>query len=241
MDIRTGLLIAIFLGLLGAFFSIRAGSRSIQTSRRLASWPERRKKVAAGRVYYWLAFLLIVLSITGGVFALNGKNASPPVPSTQVASLERTATIVPTAAQTNTPAGTGLPALTDTPTMPATLAQTFTPTIISSQVLHPTDTHWATWTASRTPTATSTRTQTRTPTMTSTLFPTRHSHPDRYPLGYLDAEQDADGHPDPDSNPNPHALLHALPDPDSHPDRYPLAGFNLRRHPVKGTKGMKDA
>jgi hypothetical protein len=157
----------------GFFLSIRAGFHSIQLSRRLASWPVRRKKMAAGRRYFGLAFVLIVMIVAGSTFYLTGMNVHPVVLSTPAASLERTATIASSETQTDTPVVTSKPAPTDIPAMTYAPSQIFTPTRIPSQTLRPTDTLWPTWTPSKTPTATSTPPPTLTPTGTSTHFPTQ--------------------------------------------------------------------
>ena len=167
----TGLIIAISLGLLGIFFSIRAGVHSFQLSRRQASWPERRKQVAAGRRYFGLAFILTVMIVAGVVMIFNGDISRPVLLITPNASPVRTVTIAPSKTATSTPALTSTLVLTDTPTLTSTPSPTLTSTLPPSQTPLPTDTLWPTWTPSKTPTVTPTL-PSPTPTKTSTLFPT---------------------------------------------------------------------
>ena len=173
MGIQTGLIIAIFLGLLGVFFSIRAGFRSIQSSRRQASWPERRRQVAAGQRYIGLAFVLLIASVAGVVILFTGNSAQLAEIFTPAPTRERTATLAPSVTQTVTPFPTSTPVPTEPSTLTPTLKPTSTDTLFPSQTLLPTDTHWPTWTASVSPTATSTPLPTHTPTVTSTRQPSQ--------------------------------------------------------------------
>ncbi len=90
MDVRTGLIIAILLALLGIYFGFRAGIRSLQRSRRQASWPARRQQVAAGRRYFGLAVLLILLSFVGVYYLVTGKASRLAIPLLPPASTQTT-------------------------------------------------------------------------------------------------------------------------------------------------------
>ena len=157
----------------GFFLSIRAGFRSIQLSRRLASWPARRRKIAASRGYFWLGFVLILMIVAGSIFFFTGMHVPLVFASTPTASLERTAAGVPAETQTDTPAVTSTTVPTDIPVLISTPLPTFTRTSVPGQAFYPTDTLWPTWTASKTPAATSTPLPTSTPTITSTRLPTQ--------------------------------------------------------------------
>ena len=173
MGIQTGLIIAIFLGLLGVFFSSRSGLRSIQSSRRQASWPERRRQVAAGQRYVGLAIVLLVASVAGVVILFSGNSAQLAVIFTPAPTREQTPTLAPFVTQTVTLLPTSTPVPTEPSTLTPTLEPTSTDTLFPSQTLLPTDTHWPTWTASVSPTATSTPLPTYTPSLTSTRQPTQ--------------------------------------------------------------------
>jgi len=150
------IIIAIGLGLLGAFISYRAGLRSIQVARRQASWPERRRLMSAGWRYFGLAFLLIVLIIAVPGYVYN----HPEVIQSMVTRPEPTGTNTPflistiTPASTITTASTDTSVPTDTPIPSETSAGTLTPTHAPSRTPLPTDTLWPTMTPTVTPTKT---------------------------------------------------------------------------------------
>ena len=174
MGRTPGLIVAIFLGLLGVFFSMRLGFHSLKLSRRQASWPKRRQQIAASRRYFGLAIFLLVGIVAGYVIYINKININPFFLFTPTASSGLTATIVPSETHTNTPVVTSTPLPTDTPSLTSTPAQTYTPTKVPSWTSRPTDTHWPTWTPSRTFTASPTPTPSRTPTpVIVTLWPTQ--------------------------------------------------------------------
>ena len=177
MSVQTGLIIAILLGLLGVFFSIRAGVHFIQVSRRQASWPERRKQMVASQRYFGLALILLVVVAAGMYMIFTGNVPHLIFPASPTASLEWTATNLPSEIPTNTPSLTSTPGPTDTPSLTFTPSQTYTISPVPSQTSRPTETHWPTWTPSQTPTHTSTPRPTRTPTITSTTLPTRTPRP----------------------------------------------------------------
>ena len=173
MGMRTGLIIFILLGLLGAYFSFRAGIHSLQLSRSQASWPERSRQRAAGWRYFGLSIVLVLLAIACISFMITGAVANPLVPASPTPSPTWTATQVASEAPTGTSIWTSAPILTDTPALAtATPVQTSTKPLPPSRTPSPSDTHWATWTPSRTPTFTSTRTPTLVPSASSTRFPT---------------------------------------------------------------------
>lgn len=173
MDNRTGFIIVILLGLLGAFLSYRAGTRSLQVSRRQASWPERRRQRAAGWRYFGLAIILVILAIAGLA-------SIPKVWASQLASLAspsaspgRTATTGSLQTQTNTLFWTTTPAPTQISTSTVTPVPSFTGTSTPHYGYAPTDTPLPTFTPSITRTATITPSPTRTPTATNTYPATR--------------------------------------------------------------------
>jgi hypothetical protein len=140
MSFRISIIIVILLGLLGVWGCFRAGIHSLQSSRRQASWPERRKQMAAGWRYFGLVFFLLVMIVVGTVFAFSGKITYPLFLSPPTASLERTATNVP---PTHTLAPPTIAVPTDTPTPTVKSAQTSTSTPVLNQAFHPTDTLWS--------------------------------------------------------------------------------------------------
>jgi hypothetical protein len=173
MGMRTGLIIAVLLALVGAFFAFRAGIHSLQVSRRKASWPERDRQRAAGWRYFGLSIILVLLSIACVSFMITGAVTRLATPASPTPYPTATATNTPTETQTiayfpsNTPVPTDTALLTtSTPTGTATIA------LPPSRTPLPSDTHWATWTASVTPTSTKTRTPTPLPSVTDTRFPT---------------------------------------------------------------------
>ena len=173
MGMRTGLIIVILLGLLGAIFSFRAGVHSLQLSRSQASWPERGRQRAAGWRYFGLSIVLVLFSIACISFMITGVVVNPIAPASPTPSPVWTATQVPSEPPTNTSIWTSAPIPTDTPALAATSVQTSTkPPPPPSRTPIPSDTHWATWTPSRTPTDTPTRTPTPIPSPSSTRFPT---------------------------------------------------------------------
>lgn len=177
MGIGMGLIIAIVLGLVGAFFCYRAGLRAMQVARCQASWPERRKLMAVSWRYIGLAFLLIILVVAGPIFAYNNLN----IFRAQVTRPEPTETEAPLKTFTNTTAPTDTPAPTGTPTPTNTLAGTFTATRVQNSTPIPAQTRWPTLTPSDTPTKTPipsatkvlTGTSTTVPSATATLPPTK--------------------------------------------------------------------
>ena len=172
MGLRTGLIIVILLGLLGAFFSFLAGIHSLQISRRKASWPERSRQRAAGWRYFGLSIFLVCLSIACVSFMITGVFARLVTLASPTPSPAWTATKAPSVTQTNTPVWTSASIPTDTPAVTSTPVQTSTNTLAPSRTPLPTDTRWATWTPSRTPTGTLTRTPTPVPPASSTIVPT---------------------------------------------------------------------
>jgi len=177
MGMRTGLIIVILLGLLGAFFSIRGGIHAMQVSRRHASWPERSRQRAAGWRYFGLAIVLVFLSIACISFMITGVVSLQVMPASPTPSLTSTFTAAPSETQTNPFFPTSTPVPTDTPAVTSTPTLLSTATLTASRTHLPTDTHWATWTPSRTPTGTKTRTLTPVPSASSTRFPTRTPSP----------------------------------------------------------------
>ena len=163
---RTGLIIVIFLGLLGAFFAFRAGIHSLQISRREASWPDRSRQRAAGWRYFGLSIILVLVSIACVSFLITGAIIRPLSLPSVTPSPTWTATLAPPEAPTSTSIWTSAPVPTDTPTQTSAPVETSTITLVPSRTPLPTDTHWATWTPSRTPTGTSTRTPTSVPSVT---------------------------------------------------------------------------
>jgi hypothetical protein len=173
MGMRTGLIIFILLGLLGAFFSFRAGIHSLQLSRSQASWPERGRQRAAGWRYFGLSIILVLLAIACISFMITGAVANPLAAASPTPSPTWTGTQAPPEPPTDTSIWTSAPTLTDTPApTTATPVQTSTKPLPLSRTPSPSDTHWPTWTPSRTPTPTSTRTPTPIPSASSTRFPT---------------------------------------------------------------------
>ena len=86
MGIRTGLIIFILLGLVGAFFAFRAGIHSMQISRRQASWPERQRQRVAGSRFFGMAILVVLLDIACVSFIITGGVIHPVILSSPVAS-----------------------------------------------------------------------------------------------------------------------------------------------------------
>jgi len=169
---QTGLIIVIFLGLLGAFFAFRAGIHSLQISRREASWPERSRQRAAGSRYFGLSIILVLVSIACVSFLITGAITHPLILASATPSPTWTATLALPEAPTSTSIWTSAPVPTDTPTQTSVPVGTSTIKMVPSRTPLPTDTHWATWTPSKTPTGTSTRTPTPFPSASSTLLPT---------------------------------------------------------------------
>jgi hypothetical protein len=174
MSVQNGLIIAILLGLLGIFFSIRASVRSLQVSRSQSSWPERRRRVAAAWRFFGLAILLLAVIVSCVYMLVTGNIPHLVIPATPIATLEPTATNTPSATPTTAPSSTFTPLPpTETPSLTSTPVQTFTVGPAPSWTPMPSDTHWPTWTPSRTATSTSTRLPTGSPTATSTYTSTR--------------------------------------------------------------------
>ena len=171
MGMRTGLIIFILLGLLGAFFCFRAGIHSLQLSRSQASWPERGRQRAAGWRYFGLSIVLVLLAIACISFMITGAVTNPLVPASPTPSPTWTATQVASEAPTGTSIWTSAPVPTDTQAQTSVPVGTSTITLVPSRTPLPTDTHWATWTPSRTPTPTLTRTPV-VPSATSSRLPT---------------------------------------------------------------------
>ena len=173
MGMRTGLIIAVLLALVGAFFAFRAGIHSMQVSRRKASWPERSRQREAGWRFFGLTIALILLSIACVSFMITGAVIRLAPPASPTPSPSATATNTPTETQTIAyfPSNTAVP--TDTALLTtSTLTSTATIALPPSRTPLLTDTHWATLTPSITPTSTKTRTPTPFPSATSTRFPT---------------------------------------------------------------------
>jgi hypothetical protein len=173
MSVQDGLIIAILLGLLGIFFSIRASVRSLQISRSQSSWPERRRWVSAAWRFFGLAILLLLMIVSCVYMLATGNIPHLVIPATPTITLEPTATNTPSATPTTAPSSTFTPVQTDTPTITFTPSLTITISGIQTWTPLPSDTHWPTWTPSRTATSTSTRLPTGSPTVTSTYTSTR--------------------------------------------------------------------
>jgi hypothetical protein len=168
---QTGLIIAIILGLLGAFFAFRGGIHSLQISRRVASWPDRSRQRAAGWRYFGLSIILVLVSIACVSFLITGAIPRPLTLASATPSPTWTATLVLPEAPTSTSIWTSAPVPTDTQAQTSVPVGTSTITLVPSRTPLPTDTHWATWTPSRTPTPTLTRTPV-VPSATSSRLPT---------------------------------------------------------------------
>jgi hypothetical protein len=123
MDIRAGVITAAILAVIGAFFSLRAGIRTIQAARKLTFYRLRQERTAGG----WRLFgLTIVLLAFGTWLAVYGQPVAyqyfPPSPTP---SATFTRTLIPSA--TLSPTVTLTPANTDTPSVTDTLTVTPTP------------------------------------------------------------------------------------------------------------------
>ena len=60
--------------------------------------------------------------------------------------------------------------------------------------------------------------------------------PNRYALGHLDSEPDADRYANPHSHPASFAKLHSLPNLDAESERYSLAGPNAHQYQIKNAR-----
>ncbi len=123
MDIRAGVITAAILAAVGAFFSLRAGIRAIQSARQLTFYRLRNERMASGWQLFGLAIGMVGLAAW---LAFYGEPAAyqyfPPSPT---ASLTPTITAIPTI--TLSPTITLTPTLTETPLTTDTLTPTSTP------------------------------------------------------------------------------------------------------------------
>jgi hypothetical protein len=123
MDIRAGVITAAILAAIGAFFSVRAGIRAIQSARQLTFYRLRSERMASGWQLFGLAIGMLVLAAW---LAFYGEPVAyqyfPPSPT---ASLTPTATAIPT--MTLSPTITSTPTLTETPLATDTPTATTTP------------------------------------------------------------------------------------------------------------------
>jgi hypothetical protein len=123
MDIRAGVITAAILAVVGAYFSLRAGLRTIRSARKLTFYRLRVERNIAGWRLVGLTFLLLGFS---GWLAVFGQPVVyqyfPPSPTPSVTP---TRTEIPT--KTVSPTITLTPANTDTPLVTDTLTITPTP------------------------------------------------------------------------------------------------------------------
>lgn len=123
MDIHAGVLAAAVLAVVGAFFSVRAGIRTIQSARKLTFYRLRSERTAAGWRLFALAVLLLGLA---GWLPLYGESMAyqyfPPSPTP---SPTPGPTTIPS--MTLSPTITLTPTITDTPSVTDTLTPTSTP------------------------------------------------------------------------------------------------------------------
>jgi type VI secretion system secreted protein VgrG len=134
MDIRAGVITAAILAVVGAYFTLRAGIRTIQSARKLTFYRLRSERTGAG----WRLFgLTVLLLAAAGWLALYGQPVAyqyfPPSPTPSVTpsqtlipspSLSPTITLTPTITQT--PAVSDTPTLTPSPSLPLFLEAAFT-------------------------------------------------------------------------------------------------------------------
>lgn len=126
MDIRAGVITAAILAAIGAFYSIRAGIRTIQSARQLTFYRLRGERMAAGWRLFGLALLMFGLAFWLGFY---GEPVAyqyfPPSPTASLTpsatgipstTLSPTITLSPT--QTETPSTTDTPTQTSTPFLP---------------------------------------------------------------------------------------------------------------------------
>jgi hypothetical protein len=125
MDIHAGVIAAVILILLAAFFSLRTGVRTIQSARRLTFFRLRRARMAGGWRLFGLALMLILLA---GWLAFYGEPIAyqyfPPTPVPT-----RTPTKTPIPSATLSPTITLTPTITETPSITDTPTETPTPAL----------------------------------------------------------------------------------------------------------------
>ncbi len=127
MDIRAGIITAVFLAVVGAILSIRAGLLAIRAARRLTFYHLSRRRLRAGwRMIFGGLFLLVLAVALGGWGETTIYTYFPPTPTP---SLTPTTTPIPTI--TLTPTITLMPTVTDTPSV------TDTPTVTPTPFLPP--------------------------------------------------------------------------------------------------------
>lgn len=122
MDIRAGIVTAIFLAVVGAILSVRGGLLSIRAARQLTFYRLSRQRLNAGWRMIFLGLFLLVLAVALGVWGeTTVYRYFPPTPTP---SLTPTVTLIPTITLTPTltltPTVTDTPSVTDTPTVTPT-------------------------------------------------------------------------------------------------------------------------
>lgn len=117
MDIRAGIIAAVFLSIIGGLWILRAGVRALQAARKLTFYRIKRQRVRAGWFTLFVALLLlsfsIWLSIFGEPIAYRYFPPSPTLTLTPTRTTIPTITLSPTI--TSTPSITFTPAVTNTP------------------------------------------------------------------------------------------------------------------------------
>ncbi|OGO75563.1 MAG: hypothetical protein A3K45_00825 [Chloroflexi bacterium RIFOXYC12_FULL_59_14] len=132
MDIRTGILTAAILLVLGALLVARNGLLTLQAARKLTFYRLRQSRIASAWWLFGGALLLVIVSIllptVGTPLAFQYFPPSPTVAPTLTPSVVPTITLSPTI--TLTPTITDTPLVSDTPTGTAT---PFLPLVVEAQ------------------------------------------------------------------------------------------------------------
>ena len=133
MDIRSGIIAAVVMAILGALWILRAGIRALQSARKLTFYRIKRQRVRGGWITLFGAILLLSfavwLSIFGEPIAYQYFPPSPTTTLTPTLTVVPTITLSPTITLTptitNTPAATDTPLFTSTPFIPLAIEALF--------------------------------------------------------------------------------------------------------------------
>lgn len=131
LDIKTGILAASLLALLGGLISFWTGIRAIRSGSRLNYFRKRRERLARGWrlvvISVFMAAVAIAIGRLGEPVAYRFFPPSPTVTDTPTITSTPTITLTPTISET--PTITNTPSITDTPSIPMAIETQFQSTI----------------------------------------------------------------------------------------------------------------
>jgi hypothetical protein len=133
MDIRAGIIASALLIVIGAFFSVRAGIRTIQFSRKMTFYRLRQARAASGWRMIGFGLLLLIfaawLPFYGPPLAYQYFPPSPTPTLTPTITVTPSITVTPTMTETaiftNTPPFTDTPTASSTPSLPLPILALF--------------------------------------------------------------------------------------------------------------------